>query len=42
MEIAQGRARLHDGETRHFLRARNQILLEQSFDGGGIARGQKR
>ena len=31
MEIAQGHPRLHDGETRHFLRARNQVLLEQSF-----------
>jgi hypothetical protein len=30
-EIAQGRPRLHDGETRHLLRARNQLLLEKSF-----------
>ena len=30
-EIAQGRPRLHDGETRHLLRARTQVLLEKSF-----------
>ncbi len=31
LEITKGVPRLHDGETRHLLAARNQILLEKSL-----------